>query len=55
MKIKMKCDAHHRISSSTSQHFRAGREYSVPKATGEALITRQVAEAVPGTKTVEKE
>lgn len=43
MKIKMNSDANHRISSAVSQSFGAGREYSVPKATGEALIKRKVA------------
>lgn len=45
MKIMMKSDAHHRISSAVTQSFKAGKEYSVPKATGEALIKREVAEA----------
>lgn len=50
MKIKMKCDAHHRISSAVSQSYRAGREYLVPKAIGDALIKRDVAEAVNDSK-----
>lgn len=56
MKIKMKGDAHHRISSAVTQSFRAGRQYSVPRATGDALIKRGVAEAVTkDTKPLEKE
>ena len=47
MKIKMKQDADHRISSAVTQSFKADRQYSVPKATGEVLIKqRKVAEAV---------
>lgn len=46
MKIKMTCDASHRISSALSQSFKAGRRYSVPQETGEALIKRGVADAV---------
>ncbi|QEW26736.1 hypothetical protein [Roseovarius indicus] len=44
MKIKMNSDAHHRISSAVTQSFKAGQTYSVPKATGNALIKRKVAE-----------
>tara|TARA_R110002049_G_scaffold23545_10_gene83648 strand:- start:38768 stop:38956 length:189 start_codon:yes stop_codon:yes gene_type:complete len=55
MEIKMNVDAHHRINGATSQHFRAdgGKDgdgvYSVPKATGDSLIKRNVAAPV-GTK-----
>ena len=45
MKIRMNSDANVRISSAVTQSFKAGKEYSVPKATGEALIKREVAEA----------
>ena len=56
MKIKMKDDAHHRISSAVTQSFAAGREYSVPKATGDALIKRGVAAlAAKETQPSEKE
>ena len=46
MKIKIKRDAHHRISSSTSQSFKAGSEVSVPQATAEALVEQGVAEVI---------
>ena len=46
MKIKITKDAHHRISSSKSQTFRAGSEVSVPQATAEALVKRGVAEVI---------
>ena len=46
MKIKIKRDAHHRISSSKSQSFTAGSEVSVPQATAEALVERGVAEVI---------
>ncbi|MEQ9241240.1 hypothetical protein [Roseovarius indicus] len=40
----MKKDADHRISSAVTQSFKAEHDYSVPKATGNALIKRDVAE-----------
>lgn len=46
MKIRMLCDADHRVSSALSQAFRAEAEVSVPKATAAALIARGVAEEV---------
>ncbi|MEQ8292486.1 MAG: hypothetical protein RIA08_09785 [Roseovarius sp.] len=46
MKVRMKKDANHRISSAITQSFKADREYSVPKATGNALVKRDVAETV---------
>lgn len=46
MKIKIKQDAHHRISSAKSQWFKAGSEVSVPQATAEALVERGVAEVI---------
>lgn len=45
MKIKMKVDADHRISSAKSQAFKAGRSYDVPASTANALIDRGVADA----------
>jgi len=50
MKIKLKQDAHHRISSSKSQSFKAGSEASVPQATADALVARGVAEVIGGKK-----
>jgi hypothetical protein len=50
MKIKIIKDAHHRISSSRSQSFKAGSEVSVPKATAEALIEQSVAEMIDDKK-----
>jgi len=50
MKIKMKVDAHHRISSGVSQAYLAGREYQVPQGIGDALVNRGVAEAIGGKK-----
>lgn len=56
MKIKMKADVHHRISSGRSQHFKAGTQVSVPEATAEALVERGVAELIGGKKpSTEKE
>jgi len=46
MKIKIKQDAHHRISSAKSQSFKAGSEVSVPQATADALVERGVAEVI---------
>ncbi|MGQ3486118.1 hypothetical protein [Roseovarius pacificus] len=50
MKIRIKADAHHRISSGRSQSFHAGTEVSVPKATADALVARGVAEVIGGEK-----
>lgn len=56
MKIKVTSDAHHSITSGLSQSFAAGRQYNVPKATAMALIDRDVAEQIGGTKpAIEKE
>ena len=46
MKIKIKRDAHHRISSSKSQSFKAGSEVSAPQATAEALVEQGMAEVI---------
>lgn len=52
MKIRMLCDADHRVSSGVSQAYRATAVYSLPRATAEALIARGVAEEIqkPSTK-----
>lgn len=61
MKIRVLEDAHHRIDGARSQSFRAkgGKDgkgiYEVPKATGDALIKRKVAEAITGPAINEKE
>ena len=55
MKVKMKRDAHHRISAALSQHYRDGGEYTVPKAIGQALIEQGAAEPVPAKSTSGKE
>lgn len=49
IRIKQTSDADHRLSGGRSQRFLAGREYRVPRATGEALIASGAAVAVePG-------
>lgn len=56
MKIKMIEDAHHRISSAVTQHYKAGQTYAVPQAIGDALVAREVAEVIGGKKpSTEKE
>lgn len=50
MKIKIIRDAHFRVSSGISQHFKASaKPINVPKATAEALVERGDAELI-GTK-----
>lgn len=46
MKIRIKTDTHHRVSSGLSQAFKAGSEINVPKAIAEALVERGVAEVI---------
>lgn len=43
MKIRMLKDADHRVRPAVWQAFRAGKIYSVPRQTGEALIRREAA------------
>lgn len=46
MRITILRDCGHRITSGLSLQFRAGSQVSVPRAIGEALVGRGVAEAV---------
>ena len=58
MKIRMLANADFRVRVGLVQAFHAGRSYSIPKATAEALIARGVAEPVARrdeTETAEKE
>lgn len=50
MKIRIKRDAHHRISASKSQSFKADSEVSVPQATADVLVARGDAEVIGGKK-----
>ena len=50
MKITMSDNAHHRISGNRSQFFRTGQSYSVPRATGVALVERGVATEIEPSK-----
>lgn len=46
MKVKMLKDYDHRLKPAVIQCFRAGREYSVPKSTGNAMIKAGAAELI---------
>ncbi|PZX19818.1 hypothetical protein LX81_00281 [Palleronia aestuarii] len=55
MKIIMKKDDYHRISSALSQSFKAGEEYDLPQGTANALIERGSAAAASKNTSSEKD